>query len=384
MFLSKVIEENPEIVQACFALHQAGRILPDSYIVDMDSLIENAKKIVKKGEENGIRLYFMLKQIGRNPYIAKKLMEIGFAGAVVVDFKEAQIMMRHHVPIGNIGHLVQVPKAMIKEVVKYKPEVITVYTVEKAKQIGQAACELGVCQPILLRVYDDGDMVYDGQTAGFPIQSLEDVIEKIKCIQGVKIVGATSFPCYLYSEEEEMIMSTNNLKTVMNAAEKMNVMGITPEIINTPSSSCCLTLDMMKKDGSNCTEPGHGLTGTTPAHAKHSLSEKTCVVYVSEISHNFQDKAYCYGGGHYRRSHMQNALVGKSLKESEVVKTIAPELESIDYHFGFSKSQTIGDTVIMAFRYQVFVTRSDVILVKGIHSGKPQVIGVYNSLGMEK
>ena len=38
----------------------------------------------------------------------------------------------------------------------------------------------------------------------------------------------------------------------------------------------------------------------------------------------------------------------------------------------------------MAFRYQIFVTRSDVVLVKGIQSGKPEIIGVYDSLGSEK
>jgi len=38
----------------------------------------------------------------------------------------------------------------------------------------------------------------------------------------------------------------------------------------------------------------------------------------------------------------------------------------------------------MAFRYQIFVSRSDVCLIKGIHEGMPQIIGLYSSLGERK
>ena len=76
----------------------------------------------------------MLKQIGRNPYLAKQLMDMGYKGAVVVDFREAEIMMQHHIPIGNVGHLVQVPKGLLPKVVAYKPEVITVFSLEKTNR----------------------------------------------------------------------------------------------------------------------------------------------------------------------------------------------------------------------------------------------------------
>jgi len=384
MFLKKVKSENPELVEAAFLLHQNGKILPDSYMVDMDSLLENAKKMLKKADEHKIRLYFMLKQIGRNPYIAKKLMKVGFAGAVVVDFKEAQIMMHNNIPIGNIGHLVQIPTAMINEVVKYRPEVITVYSIEKAMQISRAAAAQGIVQKLLLRVYDENDMIYSSQTAGFHIKEIKNITEKIQQFSGVEVVGVTSFPCYVYSEEKMDFVATNNLNTVMKAVEILKSIGISPEIINTPSANCCVTLDMMKKDGGNCGEPGHGLTGTTPAHAEKIMDEKTCVVYVSEISHDFGGKSYCYGGGHYRRSHMKNALIGTTIEDAEESEVIAPELEGIDYHFGLNKKFAVGDTVIMAFRFQVFVTRADVVLVEGIQSGKPKIVGIYDSLGMEK
>ena len=151
-----------------------------------------------------------------------------------------------------------------------------------------------------------------------------------------------------------------------------------------PSASCCATFEQMVNYGGNCAEPGHSLTGTTPLHAVKDQPEIPCCVYVTEISHNCEGLGYCYGGGYYRRSHVANALVGKSPGESEMLSVIPPECESIDYHFGLSKTCRVGDTVLMAFRYQIFVTRSDVVLVKGIQSGNPEIIGIYDSQGRQK
>ena len=46
-----------------------------------------------------------------------------------------------------------------------------------------------------------------------------------------------------------------------------------------------------------------------------------------------------------------------------------------------TREQTISAPVIMAFRFQMFVTRSKVALVEGIHNNNPHVIGVYDGLG---
>lgn len=44
----------------------------------------------------------------------------------------------------------------------------------------------------------------------------------------------------------------------------------------------------------------------------------------------------------------------------------------------------MGDTVIMAFRHQMFVTRSDVVLVEGLKKREPEIIGIYDTLGRRK
>lgn len=75
-----------------------------------------------------------------------------------------------------------------------------------------------------------------------------------------------------------------------------------------------------------------------------------------------------------RRSHVKHALVGSSLEDSRSLEVIPPSDESIDYHFGLSEECKVGETVVMAFRFQIFVTRSDVVLVEGISSGRPQIM----------
>ena len=384
MFVERLQKDNPKFIEAIVRLQQAGKLLPDSYAVDMEQYRANAKAIVESANAKGIKLYFMLKQLGRNPVLARELVKLGYAGAVVVDFKEAQVMMRHNIPIGNVGHLVQIPEGMVKDVVAYGPEVITVYTADKVRSISRAAAELGREQKLLIRVFGDGDMIYPGQTAGIHLNDLRSFVEEIRGLPGIRIAGITSFPCFLYNAEVDDIAPTPNLDTVLKAKEILIGCGITPEIINTPTTTCCRTRELMAEHGCNCGEPGHGLTGTTPLHVEHEQPEKSCIAYVSEISHNFDGLGYCYGGGFYRRGHAEHALVGRSFADLRPMKVIPPAVEAIDYHFGLSEGCTVGETVIMAFRFQVFVTRSDMVLIEGVASGEPRISGVWDSLGNKK
>ncbi|MFV0343416.1 MAG: YhfX family PLP-dependent enzyme, partial [Anaerocolumna sp.] len=106
MFLSTLIKRNRDFIDFIKASHENGEMQPDSFILDVDQILHNAVLIKEEADQYQIELFFMLKQIGRNPYIAKKLIEIGYKGAVVVDFREAEIMMDHGIPICHCGHLV--------------------------------------------------------------------------------------------------------------------------------------------------------------------------------------------------------------------------------------------------------------------------------------
>ena len=105
MFLEKLQNQNPNLIKHVFDLHAKGEILPNTYVIDLDKICENAQNIKNEADKYNIELYFMTKQLGRNPVVCKKLMDIGYKGAVVVDFQEAKVMMDNNIPIAHIGHL---------------------------------------------------------------------------------------------------------------------------------------------------------------------------------------------------------------------------------------------------------------------------------------
>lgn len=381
MFLERLLNTNEPLVSAAFDMQQHGVILPDTYILDLDMITCNAEAMKKEADSYGIKLYFMLKQLGRNPLVAKRIQEIGFEGVVCVDFREALTMKENGIRLGNVGHLVQIPWAAMEEIVAAHPDIMTVYSVEKAKEIGKAAVRHGFVQPIMLRVLGKDDDLYPGQCGGFPLENLDAVVKEIERIDGVHIAGVCSFPCLLYSDEAHEIMPMPNAETVKQAAQRLEELGYKDLELNMPSVSCTATIPEVAKLGGTHMEPGHGLTGTTPYHRDHDAVEGIGYVYVSEVSHSLGSKSYCYGGGHYRRSHVAGALVGISTSDMKVVHVTPPTDESIDYHFELSESCHIDDCVIMCFRTQIFVTRSEVAVVSGISTGAPKLEGIYDSQG---
>ena len=381
MFLQKTLQRNLPLVETAFFLHKKEIIPPDTYLIDFDTLRRNAALIRKTGGEENVRLYFMLKQVGRNPDIARELMHQGYDGAVAVDFREAERMIDAGIPIGNVGHLVQIPKAALKRILSAKPEYVTVYSLEKAREIDAVCKDLGLEQKLMLRVIGDSDLLYSGQYGGFPLSELESVACELKKLCHVRVTGLTSFPCFIFNEKTRQPEPTPNVGTIQKASELLTAMGFSMEAKDMPSVTCCATIPLIRQAGGTHGEPGHGLTGTTPLHAVVDCAEIPAIVYLSEVSHQCGDTAYCYGGGHYRRSHVQKALIGSS-DHGRMLDVEPPTDESIDYYFGLKGQAQVSEGVVMAFRTQIFVTRSRVALVGGISEGKPEVIGLYTSGGI--
>ena len=101
MFIDRLKQNNPELIQASLQLFHAGKILPDTYVLDYDAIMENGRQMKKVADEYGVKLFYMLKQIGRNPLIAKGLDELGFDGCVAVDFKEALLIKNINVLLAD-------------------------------------------------------------------------------------------------------------------------------------------------------------------------------------------------------------------------------------------------------------------------------------------
>ncbi len=382
MFLDRLIATNRPLATLALEWQQNGVVLPDTYLLDLDAIVQNARSMKRAADEKGISLYFMLKQLGRNPLVGQRLAEEGLVGAVCVDFREALVLAEAGVPLGHVGHLVQVPGAAMSRILAARPDIMTVYTVEKAVEIGREAERQGFVQPIMLRVLGPEDDLYSGQYGGFLLDELSSAVDALEKVPGVRIAGVCSFPCVLYSQEKGRLAATPNARTVQLAARLLEERGYENLQLNMPSASCTHSVGLVSSLGGTHMEPGHGLTGTTPYHAAcDQVEERVAYAYVSEVSHNLADRGYCYGGGHYRRGHLSHALVGSSLDDARWVGATPPTDESIDYHFELSESCCVKDGVLMCFRTQVFVTRSEVAVVSGLSEGSPKLEGIYDSQG---
>ncbi|GLO63041.1 hypothetical protein MACH09_35490 [Vibrio sp. MACH09] len=384
MFLNALEKQNPNLINATVSLFNQGVLLPDTTVIDVDQFVENAQQLKRVADKYSIRLYAMTKQFGRNPLLARILVEqCGYEGIVCVDFKEARRMASHGLPIANVGHLVQPPSHTVDLLVnKIQPEVITVYSVEKAQQISNAALKAGRKQGLLLKFLHSRDRLYVNQESGFLLSNIDDVVSKITAMPGVTISGVTHFPCFLYDAALGTTQPTSNLTTLLEAKKLLSDLGIECSQVNAPSSTCIETLPLLASHGCTHGEPGHALTGTMPANAVTEQTERIASLYLSEVSHHYANNSYCFGGGYYRRGMLENALVFSG-SQAKRVSVFNDDSNAIDYHLRLSGLHPIGAPVIMSFRTQVFVTRSDVALVQGVSSNTPTLLGLYDALGNE-
>ncbi|ELY5259037.1 YhfX family PLP-dependent enzyme [Yersinia enterocolitica] len=379
MLLKALQKQNPALIDVALLLWKQGVIRPDSYVIDVDQVKQNASLLLETATRYGITLYLMSKQFGRNPLLCKLLLECGYQGIVAVDFKEARQLYQYNLPVAHVGHLVQIPSAMVDEVVSRQPEVITVYSIDKAREIAAAAVRQNKEQALLLKVCHHGDLVYPGQEAGFSLDELPTVIREIKTIPGIRLVGVTHFPCMLFDNEKGKTLPSPNLNTLIEAKSILEQQGIKVEQVNGPSATGVESLPQLAKWRVTHAEPGHSLTGTMPSNQQGNQPEHVAMLYLTEVSHCHQGKSYCYGGGYYRRGHLNNALVYD--QQWHTAKVVSPANDSIDYTLGLTEPFTIGSPVVMCFRTQIFVTRSDVVLVAGIQSGHPTLLGIFDSQG---
>lgn len=108
MFVEALKRQNPALISAALSLWQQGKIAPDSWVIDVDQVLENGKRLIETARLYGIELYLMTKQFGRNPWLAEKLLALGYSGIVAVDYKEARVMRRAGLSVAHQGHLVQI------------------------------------------------------------------------------------------------------------------------------------------------------------------------------------------------------------------------------------------------------------------------------------
>jgi len=382
MYLERLIERNPKLMEAAVELHQSGRIPSNTWVIDLDAIAENARVLSTEAQRLGLTTYVMSKQYVRNPYVNWVAIANGLYKVVAVDMPGALQLRRYGLPVGHIGHLNQIPRHLVPDAVAMRPDVITVYNLEHAAWIDTAAREQGIVQDLLIRVYAPGDVFFRGQEGGFPEEAVPDVVRGIGRLRNIRLAGVTAFPCVRYNAnpDDPAAEPTPNFHTILRAAATMREMGVEVTQINAPGNTSSYTMPILAEHGATHVEPGHGLLGTTPNHAfMPSLPERPAYTLVSEISHHVGGDAYAYGGGLfqdiYQPGYRPQALVGSSWDSARDNRVdFLSEIEQIiDYHAVLQPGDRcrVGDTVLFGFRTQMQMTRSYIAPVSGISSGRP-------------
>jgi len=391
MFLETLVRRNPNLIRAAVNLHQAGAVPPNSYVLDLDAIRRNARLIKRAADRAGLQVYPMTKQVGRNPLFVRAVARAGMPKLVCVDWMEALMLARQKVGIGHVGHLVQIPRNEAPRIAALAPEVWTVYNLEKAREVSEAAGQAGRVQDLLLRVVGPEDVFYPTHEGGFRADEVVEAARAIGQMPNARVTGVTSFPTLLFDPEAKTVLVTPNMNTIAEAAERLrSEVGLEITQINAPGTTSAATMEMLAEAGATHVEPGHGFTGTTPWHAYRDLPELPAMCYLTEITDENPDACYVLGGGLFIDPvippYPVRACVGSDGDEA-LHRRAEARFEppgGIDYYARLdphSARMDIGDSAVFGFRAQAFATRAHVVVVRGISRSAPVVAGVYDVCG---
>ncbi|MDQ0471524.1 alanine racemase [Labrys wisconsinensis] len=389
MFLDLIRRRNPALIEQAIALHQAGRLPANSYVIDLDAVEANARHIAGIAARHGLKAYAMTKQMGRNGSFCRAVARGGIAKAVAVDVECARATHRAGMGLGHVGHLVQVPRFEADAVAALAPDHWTVFNREKAAEAGAAAARRGRTQALLARIVAPGDTFYRGHEGGFAAADIPAVADALDATPGARFAGLTTFPAQLFDHALGQVKPTPNLATLFDAAEALARTGRSGIEINTPGTTSAEILPALAEAGATQIEPGHGLTGTTPLHAVRDLPELPAVVYLSEVSHLTGGEAFCFGGGLYVDpvfpDYQIRAVVAREPTVASLAPVEIPGPASIDYYGMIDATgpvkPRVGDSVVFGFRPQAFVTRAYVVGVAGLSKGEPAVETIHDAFG---
>jgi predicted amino acid racemase len=389
MFLDVLRRRNPRLIDAAIELHQAGALPADTYVFDLDAVTENARAIATEAAGLGLTVYAMTKQVGRNPDLCQALKAGGIDAVVAVDMADARATYRAGMRLGHLGHLVQVPRAEMAAAISMAPEHLTVFSMEKAREAAAAAAAVGRVQPLLARLYASDDEFYSGHEGGFPAADIVRVADEIDALDGARFAGITTFPAILFDPDTHALRRTHNLRTLEAAATALRRAGRDQLEINAAGTTSSAALPLLAAAGVTQVEPGHALTGTTPLHAVQDLAELPAACYVTEVSHCYEGRAFCFGGGMYVDPvfppYQVRAVVGRAAGAGSLLDATLPPPAAIDYYGQLDLTGApevrIGDSVVFGFRIQAFVTRAYTAGLTGLSVGAPRVAGIWAANG---
>jgi predicted amino acid racemase len=303
---------------------------------------------------------------------------------------EARVLNRFGLPVGHVGHLSNVAKNAVPDILAMEPEVVTVFTYEAAKNVSDAARAMGREQDLYVRVNRPGDECFQGMIGGWTEEECVEGIRPILDLPNVRVAGLTAFVNISYqTTDAHAARPTDTFFTMMRAKEKLETeLGLQNLRVNAPGGNNCATFGTLAEHGATDVEPGIGLMGSSLAHAHQDLPERPAQVYVSEVMHHWQDEAYVLVGGlaYYtgvgsEETNPIRCATGSTFEEAQD-NFMALKARSLPVGHGVcvdGRNAKVGDSAVFAFRAQLYGNRAPVAVVSGIGSGEPKVEGLFDS-----
>ena len=107
--LKTVMERNQPLVRLGIEWQQNGVILPDTYLLDYDTILENARSIKQAGDANGVQNFFHAQADRTQPPDRPCADRHGICGRCVRGLPRGADDGGKSDPPRNVGHLVQIP-----------------------------------------------------------------------------------------------------------------------------------------------------------------------------------------------------------------------------------------------------------------------------------
>ncbi|GAB5894609.1 alanine racemase [Mycolicibacterium mageritense] len=398
--LDHTFDLNPGMLAAAIELHQAGAVPSATQLIDLDMIARNARRTAQAAEAHGLRVYAMTKQNGLNPFMTKVLLDCGIPSTCAVETLQAHRIHRYGFPLGNVGHIQNIPAAQVPAVVAMRPEFITVYTYEAAKRVSDAASNLGVTQRLYVRVtnqsptgtpivgVDEG--AFTGLVGGWTEDNCVAGIRPLLALPNVEVAGLTQFSAISYGEngDPSVVKPTEAFFTMLRAKERLErELGLADLHLNVGGNANVGTFPVLASYGVTEVEPGVSLAGSGGFHAKQEMAEHPAQVVVSEVSHYWGDNVYTTGGVFNFVSDLYDpepmcAAAGTDLESARRCRIPYLYNEMVDAHGVFGPGTpmpAVGDTVLVVHHPQAFLERGYTAAVSGIAEGEPRLEGVFDA-----
>jgi predicted amino acid racemase len=329
---------------------------------------------------------------------------LGFDQAIAIDIEEADTLHRHGVRVGHVGHLGQIPSGDIRRIVtEVRPEVITVYSYEKAQQIASVARGAGLNQKLLIRVNGDDDVMQPAVFGGTPEADALGLVARIMALDGASFAGLTTYPGMRFDLSRQDWVATTNFHTMLRVRDAIvETLALAVEQLNPAGNNCAASLPAMAALGATHCEPGQAFVGGLVANGFTDQPEVPAIAYVSEVTHHWAGAPYFYAP-----SMVANATIGVwndvyydtlvasvsrlgSDPLSGLARTRPQHYASSDptawiygaLTLGRGTTAAVGDSVVCGFRCQVYRSNGGrLAVVDGIQSGEPTLVALYDRNG---